>query len=261
MKQKNGACVLSRQVHTVESLRRDLLAAGIVAGDTLLVHSSMKSLGSVDGGALGVIQALKNVVTENGLLIFPSFSYASVTEQHPDFDVVSTPACTGILPELFRREEGVRRSLHPFHSLAVWGRDAEAFIAGHERFDTAFNRQSPWGRMLERNAKTLLIGVGLTTATFLHAVEEWSGVPVLSEEPVVRYIIDSYGRRTVRTIRWHTGAHSENFFRAEPILLDYGALGKCRVGDAGCMVLDCRKTLECMEPVLRQNPDFFAHEN
>ena len=258
--QKNGACVLNRRIHTVESLQLDLQAAGIIPGDSLLVHSSMKSLGNVVGGALSVIQALKNAVTENGLLIFPAFSYIYVTEEHPDFDVVNTPACTGILPELFRHEDGVVRSLHPFHSLAVWGKDAEAFVAGHERFDTAFNRLSPWGRMLERKAKTLLIGVGLTTATFLHAVEEWSDVPVLSKEPVIRYIIDRNGNRTLRTVRWHTGAHSENFFRAEQILMDYGALEKCRIGDAECMILDCCKTLDCMEPVLRQNPDFFAHD-
>lgn len=149
--------------------------------------------------------------------------------------------------------------MHPFHSLAVWGNDAESFIEGHERFDTAFNRQSPWGRMLTRKAKSLFIGVDLTTATFLHAVEEWSDVPVLSEEPVIRYIIDKSGSRKLRTVRWHTGAHSENFFRAEQMLLDFGALQKCRIGDASCMVMDCCMTLECMEPFLRRNPDFFAH--
>lgn len=247
------------KIHTIESLQRELTAAGIKPGDTLLVHSSMKSLGNVENRASGVFQALKNTITEDGLLIFPAFSYSSVTESNPDFDPEKTPACTGILPELFRQEKDVKRSLHPFHSLAVLGKEAETFIAGHECFDTAFNRQSPWGKMLERKAKSLLIGVDLTTATFLHAIEEWCDVPILSKEPVIRYILDKNGNRTLRTIHWHTGAHSENFFRAESVLLEYGALTKCRIGDADCMLMDCCKTLECMEPILHRNPDFFAH--
>ena len=191
--------------------------------------------------------------------VWASFSDKTVTEEHPDFDPEKTPAWTGILPELFRQKAGVRRSLHPFHSLAVWGAEAEAFVAGHENFDTAFNRESPWGKMLERNAKTLLIGVDLTSATFLHAVEEWCNVPVLSREPVIRYILKKNGNRKCRTIHWHTGAHSENFFRAEQPLLKYGAMTKCRIGNAECILLDCRKTLECMTPILRGNPLFFAH--
>ena len=254
-----GTRILNNPIHTVESLQRDLLAAGIVPGDTLLVHSSMKSLGQVAGGVRSVFEALKNAVTSKGLLLFPTFSDAYVTSAHPDFDVAKTPAWTGLLPERFRQEEGVRRSLHPFHSLTAWGDAAEAFVAGHECFDTAFNRCSPWGRLLERKAKTLLVGVDLTKATFLHAVEEWSGVPVLSQEPVLRYIIDLHGNRMPRTIRWHTGAHSENFFRAEPLLLTQGALTRCRVGDAACLLMDCCKTFECLGPLLRQNPAFFAH--
>ena len=251
---------MNQKIHTVESLQADLAAAGIVPGDTLLVHSSMKSLGQVAGGVQSVFQALKNAVTEKGLLIFPSFSYPDVTESNPDFDVAKTPARIGILPELFRQEKGVRRSLHPFHSLAVWGNDAGSFIAGHECFDTSFNRRSPWGKMPDRKAKVLLIGVDLTKATFLHAVEEWSGVPVLSEEPVIRYIIDWNGNRTLRTVRWHTGAHSENYNRAEQMLTECGALKKCRIGDAQCLMMDCCGTLKCLEPVLRRDPGFFAHE-
>lgn len=249
---------MNKRPSTVESLAQDLLAAGIVPGDTLLVHSSMKSLGPVEGGAESVFQALQNTVTENGLLIFPAFSYNIATNENPDWDVTETPACTGILPELFRQKKDVFRSLHPSHSLAVWGKEAESFTAGHERFETAFNRLSPWGKLLDRGGKILLIGVDLTVATFLHAVEEWSGVPVLSSKPVIRYIIDREGRRMTRTIYWHTGAHSEKFFRAEQILLDHGALTKCRIAEASCMLMDCRKTWECMEFLLRQKPDFFA---
>lgn len=246
-------------IYTIDSLKNDLISAGISAGDTLLVHSSMKSIGDVENRADGVITALMEVITRDGLLVFPTLSDRYVTRQTPDFNVKTTPCWTGILPELFRKKENVFRSVHPFHSLSAWGRDAAEFTSGHERFETAFDRESPWGRLLDRNAKVLLIGVGLTSATFLHPVEQWCGVPILSETPELRYIVDDSGKRTPRTVYWHAGAHSENYFRAEPLLMEHGALKKIRFGGAESFLMDCRETFRIMKPVLEENPHFFAH--
>ena len=245
--------------YSVETLKNDLATAGICAGDTVLVHSSMKKIGNVENRADGVFSALMQTITRKGLLLFPTFSYEFVTDAAPDFNIRTTPACTGILPELFRQRTDVIRSVHPFHSLTAWGDDAESFTAGHEQFETAFDPQSPWGRLLERNAKILLLGVDLNSATFLHPVEQWCGVPVLSEAPVLRYIVDENGNRTPRTIFWHTGAHSENYIRAEKLLLGQGAMIPFQFGNADSFVMDSCKTLEVMKPVLLNDPDFFAH--
>ena len=103
-----------------------------------------------------------------------------------------------------------------------------------------------------------MIGVKLDTCTFLHAVEEWCGVPVLSKEPVRRYIFNA-GCRVMLDIYWHTGAHSENFPRAEELLLQAGALTRCRFGNAESLLMDSRKTLNTLEKVLQENSLFFAH--
>ncbi len=54
-----------------ESYKRicnDLSKIGIKAGDALLVHSSFKSLGVVEGGIETFISALKDTVGEKGTL-------------------------------------------------------------------------------------------------------------------------------------------------------------------------------------------------
>ena len=51
-------------MHTKESLTDDLIRAGIQPSDTLLVHSSMKSIGAVDGGADTVLDALMDYFRE-----------------------------------------------------------------------------------------------------------------------------------------------------------------------------------------------------
>ena len=57
---------------TRDSLAGDLRALGIGAGDVLLVHSSLRSLGWVSGGALAVVQALLDVLGPAGTLVVPS---------------------------------------------------------------------------------------------------------------------------------------------------------------------------------------------
>jgi len=50
-------------------LIKDLRALGIAAGDTLMVHSSLSSIGYVEGGPNTVIDALLEVLTSSGTLM------------------------------------------------------------------------------------------------------------------------------------------------------------------------------------------------
>ena len=52
----------------------------------VLVHSSYKSLGGVEGGAEAVIDALMAWVGPNGTVLLPNFNFQSWTESHY-FDV------------------------------------------------------------------------------------------------------------------------------------------------------------------------------
>ena len=49
-----------------ETLVNDFKNIGIKAGDVLVVHSSLKSMGNVDGGAETVIDAVLDAVGEEG---------------------------------------------------------------------------------------------------------------------------------------------------------------------------------------------------
>ena len=58
-------------------LVKDLRALGVQEGDTLMVHSSLKSMENVEGGAETVIAALLCVIGEEGTLMLPALSYAT----------------------------------------------------------------------------------------------------------------------------------------------------------------------------------------
>ena len=115
--------------YTKADLKHDLAAMGLTGNETILIHSSMKSIGPVEGGADTVLDAWMEFFAE-GLLLLPTHTWRFINEENRVFDVRRSPCCVGILPELFRQRPGVVRSLHPTHSMAAYGKGAAAYLEG-----------------------------------------------------------------------------------------------------------------------------------
>ena len=128
---------------TVPSLVVDLAKLGVKTGMTLVVHSSLKSLGEVNGGPVAVILALEEMLGVEGTLVMPTFTadnsepsnwqHPAVPEEWwqqiratmPAYDPTFTPAFhMGIIPETFRKQTDVVRSHNPDASFAAWGKYA-----------------------------------------------------------------------------------------------------------------------------------------
>ena len=226
---------------TKEQLRNDLAAMQIKPTDTLLIHSSMKSIGPVEGGADTVLDMLMDYFKDRGLLVFPTLTYRILQEEHPRFDVRKTPSIVGILSELFRQRPGVIRSLHPTHSVAAYGRDAAEFTAGHEKADTPMPKGSPWWKLLERRGKILFIGTGVCCNTFLHGMDEWLELPDMrSKTPRTLEIVDYDGRILKMNLHCHALGRNAYYGCCETPFEAAGALIRGKFGNAPCHLLDCR---------------------
>ena len=105
-------------MYSKSDLKADLTAMGLKGSETVIIHSSLKSIGEVENRADGILDALVEFF-KDGLLVFPSMSYNLVNAKQPVFSVRDTPCCVSMLPELFRRRPGVIRSLHPTHAVAA----------------------------------------------------------------------------------------------------------------------------------------------
>ncbi len=159
--------------------KRDILEGvrkvGVQSGDVLLAHSSLKSFGSVDGGAETVIDALLEACGGKGTLVMPTFTWSSFHDKDDAlFDVVNTPSETGKITELFRLRPGVTRSPHLCHSVAASGPLAEEMLGDGI---SGFGKGSPFERLYDRDAWILLVGVTFTACTALHTAEEFMLVP------------------------------------------------------------------------------------
>lgn len=246
-------------IHTYHSLINQLASANMDQGGTLLVHSSMKSMGEVDGGADTVLDALSEYMRK-GLLVLPTHTWSYINADHPRFYVETSPVCVGILPELFRKREGVLRSYHPTHSVAALGEESAEFVAGAELCDTPCHRESPWGKLLDRQAMIMLVGVDLRRNTFIHGIEEWVDIPGrLADHHEELFVVLGDGTEIPVPSRRHQGlSWSEHFWKVEQVLEREGAIRRVKFGDADTMLCDTVQMTEILTKMLHDNPDLFS---
>ncbi|WP_438350029.1 AAC(3) family N-acetyltransferase [Paenibacillus sp. FA6] len=246
-------------MHTHASLLEQMQQMRINQQGVVLVHSSMKSLGEVEGGADTVINMLSEFM-EDGLLVFPTHTWANINASNPVYYVEESPSCIGILPEIFRKRPGVVRSWHPTHSVAALGEGAESFTTGDEVFDTPCARGSAWGKLLDRQATILLVGVDLRRNTFMHGVEEWVDIPGrMTDDPEPLQTVLADGTVIEVPSRRHCGqSWSEYFWKVEDVMVKHGAMYLGQLGDAVVRVCDTVKMTEVLTEMLREYPDLFS---
>jgi len=167
-----------RSIVTREYLKQAFADLGICAGMKVMVHSSLKSFGYVEGGADTVIDVLMELVTEEGTLLFPSFNHEAPYFEGDIYDVTRTPTTNGKIPDTFWRRPGVSRSINPTHAFAAWGKDHERYTADHQK-TSAMGPDSPLGRLKEDGGYCLLLGTGYRSNTFHHHVESCEGAQCL----------------------------------------------------------------------------------
>ena len=193
------------RLNTLGSLVTDMTALGLRPKQTVMVHSSLGKVGYTVGGPVVVIRALLQVLTSQGTLVMPAESpsmsdpvrsldsrirpewHDLVREHLPVFDPRTTPTTMGAIPEAFRTYPGTQRSSHPLVSVCANGPHAETITAEHA-LEFCEGRGTPFQKLYDLDAYTLLLGVGFDRCTSLHYAE--SLVPrrrtALSRFPIVR---------------------------------------------------------------------------
>lgn len=249
-------------MYTKNNIIDYIINLGIKPTDTLLIHSSMKSIGEVEGRADTVLDAFMKYM-EEGLLIFPTHTWAQINNQYNIFKPETEPSCVGILSNLFFKRPNVVRSWHPTHSVAAYGKDAAEYVSGEERWDTPCPRGGCWGRLYDRKAKILFLGCSLKRNTFLHSVEEWNNIPNrLADTHENLKILTPNGDIIDRPMRRHhssVGDVSQNYDKMLEPFLYKGIAKKGYIGDAESVLCDVAGMADLTTSFLRRNPDFFAN--
>lgn len=163
---------------TKAEITQGLREMGIVPGDVIMLHSSLKSLGYVDGGPRAVLEAIYDAVSPGGTLVVPTYYlpggtiYSTCQMSDYVFDPRVHGSNLGALPDTFIKMPGVERSIHPTHSVSALGSKAAYIVGDHHQAASIFGEGSPWARCLELNAKVLGLGISMGPVTFYHVLED-----------------------------------------------------------------------------------------
>jgi len=153
-----------------------------------MVHSSLGEVGWTVGGPVTVIRALLEVLGPEGTLVMPAESpyvsdpsswddervsrdwHETIRAHLPVFNPLTTPTTMGAIPEAFRTYPGTTRSNHPMVSVCANGQFASEITAEHS-LDFCEGRGTPFEKLYDLGAQTLLLGVGFNRCTSLHYAE------------------------------------------------------------------------------------------
>lgn len=248
-----------------EQIKKDLQGLGICPGDVVLMHSAFKPLGELDGGAKTFYAAFLELLGEDGTLIVPSLSFATVTPENPEFDINTTPSCVGYLSEFFRTSvEGVARSMHPTHSCCAVGKYAKEIVSGHEKDITPVGENSPFAKLPKYNGKILMLGCGVRCNTSMHGVEETAEPPYcIDRENPVRYILKNGDAVVEHTAYPHdfaadNGEHYIQRYDRVIELLNNDEVNHGYVLEAECYLIDAKAVWREGNKKLKENPMYFV---
>ena len=233
-------------------------ALGVRRGGVLLVHSSLRSLGKLPGGAEEVVLSLLDALGPDGTLLFPALSYATVTPAWPHFDVRTTPVCVGALPEYFRTRTGTLRSVHPTHSVTGVGRLAAELTNGHEFDSTPVGPHSPFARLPEVEGQILFLGCGLHSNTSMHGVEELVEPPYLFGAALDYHLRLADGSERRATLRTHNFAGWAQRYERIAMLLQPPDLRVGPVLSATCHLVEAGALWRSALAALRRDPLYFV---
>ena len=240
-----------------EKMKSDLINLGLKSSDVILMHSSLYSLGFVEGGAKTVIDTLLSVLYD-GTLLLPALSYGSVNAENPVFNIKTTPSCVGAISEYFRTRTGVKRSLHPTHSVCGAGKYADEILSKHGMDDTPAGANSPFALLPEFDGKVLMLGCGLGPNTSIHAIEE-TAKPwyLLKDKPTGFTLMDESRNLTVKKYYCHN-FHGSRVAQKYERLADIMDIKKGNVLNAQCYLIDAKEMWQKAVEKLKKSEEYFV---
>ena len=211
-----------------------------ITGKKVVVHSSLRSFGYVEGGAETVAEAMINSFDT---VLVPGFSWESNAPPPPYdrpkqngchysfYDNWTKPLkpfiveCAGIEPKIgviskkLASMPNSRRSDHAWYSWIAYGSSADYLVKEHP-WEIA---HLPLEKLSKLGGYLVLMGVSLTSCTAIHLAEEYA-----NRKSFIRWAVDKNG--TVRRVK--AGGCSKGFDNLIPhcqSLFSETYVGNCRI--------------------------------
>ncbi len=242
-----------------EDIVAGLRELGVVPGDLLLVHSSLRSFGYVVGGADPVVDALRAAVGPEGTVLVPTLSFALLRQQPPcRFSVREMPSESGRITEIFRQRREAQRSLHPVSSAAASGPHASSLTAAHP--DTPCGPGSPYYRLWQLQGKVIFFGAPFSANTLFHCAEEMVHPSYLGYTTIldVTVVLPDGSERQVTVRRYDCIDRGVRRYlrNMEPLFRAQGLIRETTIGACRASLLAAEDDVRASIALLKRDPDY-----
>ena len=222
-----------------DEIKQGLRTLGLKEGDIVLLHSSMASIGKVDGGAENVVDAFLETLGETGTLIVPVFGNL------------------GILTEVVKRRHSAVISDCPKGTVASIGADAGKICIDHWKADTVHGEGTPYLRIAGLGGYVCLIGVDQDRSTTMHSVEALLRLTYLSS---VSDLVQTPEGKVQKTWKYYPGPHRD-FIGLDKILRSSGKMITGKIGNAVTRLIKSQDLIEILADIGRHDPAFCLCDN
>jgi aminoglycoside 3-N-acetyltransferase len=227
----------------------------------VMVHTSLRSVGQIEGGGEGLLDALVEYFTaQGGLLLVPTHTWANLFDPEKiTLDMTASETNLGAFSSIAARDKRALRSENPTHSLAIFGNRerAEKFAENETRLITPTASDSCAGKLFSEGGSVLLIGVSQSANTYLHAVDEILGVwDRISDERLTVTVKKPSGEISER--EWYlydesAGDLSYRFPKFDTAFRYHGCVTDGYVGRAPAQLCDAVKMKETVELIYKNS--------
>ena len=239
---------MTKKIYTKKEICGSLEAMGAPRESVVIMHSSMRSVGAVEGGVRGLLDVMIDYfATRCGLFLVPTHTWHNL-EGPVTLDMTSPDTCLGAFASAAISDGRGLRTENPTHSMVIFGdrERAREFAAGEESVETPTSPCGCYAKLYSHGGKVLLVGVGQTKNTYIHSVEEMLGVPNRMETKPTEYTVRrESGELVRRNVRLFYTDYSEDisyrFYKYELPFRYHGAITDGFIGDAPTQLCDARK--------------------
>ena len=242
-------------MYSKNDIIEQLRGMGAPRGGIVLMHTSMRLVGDVEGGAEGLLDAMIEYFTaDGGLFCVPTHTWDNLGTDNITLDLTLAESNLGVLSEVAAADPRGLRSENPTHSMVVFGdrERAKELIAGEIDVNTPTSPESAYGKLYEWGGHVLLVGVSQNKNTYLHTVDEILGVPNrMGGEPVAVTVKRPSGEIVERKLTLFATSYTEDiswrFHRYDTAFRYHGCVVDGFIGGAPAQLCDAVKMKETVE--------------
>lgn len=239
---------------TKEQVFNELNKMGAPQDKIVIVHASLKAVGEIEGGGEALLDWLIEYFTKNGgIFCVPTHTWHNVSKNIV-LDMNSPDVCVGTLSKLaVLRRDGYRTS-NPTHSLMLFGDKDKIsqILQAEKKVEKPTDKNGAYSKI----DYVLLVGVNQNKNTYIHYVEEFSGINRFNSEPTKMKIKHVSGEIEEKLFyefnEEDVGDVSTRFSKFEPAFRFYGGIVDGFIGSAKTGLCSAKIILETMK-LIREN--------